>query len=141
MALGALPGSAWAQREREWRVLALGTASSEPFAGAGASLTVRGRTRVGASLAAAAGERSGRIAGRAEALLSFSLDPLRQHGLAPYAAGGLAVVGDRLGTQEYLVALVGLAANPGRPRGWFVEAGVGGGVRVGVGLAFRRLAR
>lgn len=139
----ALPGAARAQRESEWRVQAIGTLAPAPeaFVGGGAGFIVRARTRLGLGLAAAVGTRNGNFAGRGEALLSFVLDPFRQRGVAPYAAGGIAVVGDRVATGAYLVATLGLAGNPGRRTGWFVEAGVGGGLRLAAGLALRRRTR
>jgi hypothetical protein len=135
----ARPEAARAQQEREWRLQALGTAARAPesFLGGGLGLILRNRTRTGAGVSAVVGLRDGNLAGRGEALLSFSLDPLRERGVAPYLAGGVAVVGDRVGTEEYLVAVLGLALNPGRGTGWFVEAGVGGGVRVAAGFAVR----
>lgn len=141
-ALLALPGVARAQREREWRVGALGTVAPAPegFVGGAASFVLRARTRLGLGLTAALGARDRNLAGRGEALLSFVLDPFRQRGLAPYVAGGIALVGDRVGTDQYLVATLGLAGNPGRQTGWFVEAGVGGGLRFAAGLAARRRA-
>lgn len=137
--MGARPGLGLAQQEREWRVQALGTVAraSESFVGAGVGLVLRNRTRTGVGVNAAVGVRDGNLAGRGEALLSFSLDPFRERGVAPYLAGGVAVVGDRVGTEEYLVAVLGLSINPGRATGWFVEAGVGGGVRVAAGFAVR----
>ncbi|MBI2072841.1 MAG: hypothetical protein HYW06_05890 [Gemmatimonadetes bacterium] len=136
----ALPGAAQAQREREWRVQALGTVApaAEAFVGGGLGLILRARSRLGFGLTAALGTRDGNLAGRGEVFLSFVLDPFRQRGVAPYAAGGVAVVSDRIATSEYLVATLGLAANPARRTGWFVEAGVGGGLRLAVGLALRR---
>lgn len=138
VAATVVSGTAWAQSQREWRLQALGTVAPEPFAGGGASFTLRARTRVGLSLTGVLGARAGRVAGRGEALLSFFLDPFRRRGLGPYAAGGIAVVGDAAGTQEYLVALLGVASNPAGSRGWFAEAGAGGGLRLSVGVAFRR---
>lgn len=118
---------------------ALGTPARAPdwFAGAGAGLVLRSRTRTGVGLNAILGVRDGNLAGRGEALLSLSLDPFRERGVSPYLGGGVALVGDRVGTTEYLVAVLGLSINPGRATGWFVEAGVGGGLRVAAGLAFR----
>ncbi len=139
-ALCWLPGAARAQREREWRVQALGTVASaaKSYAGLGAGFVLRTRTRVGVGLAATLGARDAKLAGRGEALLSFSLDPLREQGVAPYVSGGVAVVGDRLGAAEYAVAALGLAGNPGHATGWFLEAGVGGGLRFAAGFAVRR---
>jgi hypothetical protein len=137
--LGARPGAARAQQEREWRLQALGTVSRAPetFLGAGSGLVLRSRTGTGVGISAVLGVRDGSLAGRGEAMLSFSLDPLRERGVAPYLGGGVAVVGDRAGTGEYLIAVLGVSLNPGRRTGWFVEAGAGGGLRLAAGFALR----
>ncbi len=135
--LGARPGVVCGQQEREWRLQALGAWAPSSFVGAGAGLVFRNRTRTGLGLNALLGVRDGNLAGRGEALLSFSLDPFRERGAAPYLAGGVAVTGDRVGTEQYLVAVLGLSFNPGRATGWFVEAGVGGGLRLAAGFALR----
>lgn len=141
--MGAQPRAASAQQQREWRAQALGTVSRAPetFIGAGVGLVLRGPTGTGVGVGAALGARDGKLAGRGEAMLSFSLDPLRERGVAPYLAGGVAVVGDRVGTGEYLIAVLGVSVGPGRKTGWFVEAGVGGGLRLAAGFAFRHRRR
>ena len=113
----------------------------DPFLGAGPGVVVRGRAGLGLGGGAALGLQAGEPAARGEALLTFSLDPLRERGVAPYATGGVAVLGARGGTHAYLVAALGLSLNPGAKRGWFAEAGVGGGVRLSVGVVFRRFRR
>jgi hypothetical protein len=122
-------------------VQVIGLVAPDPFVGGGAGVVLRGRAGLAAEAAGALGARAGRFAARGEALLSFSLDPLRERGPAPYVAGGVAVLGDGSGVGEFLVALLGVSVNPGARRGWFVEAGVGGGVRLSVGIAFRRVRR
>ncbi len=120
---------------------ALGIAAPAPmaFLGVGAGYAVRARGRLGFGVNATAGAREDAVAARGEALVSFGLDPARQRGLSPYVAAGAAAVSGAGRTSGYAVAVVGLAANPGARRGWFVEGGVGGGVRVSAGLVFRRL--
>jgi hypothetical protein len=122
-------------------VQAIGLVAPDPFVGGGAGIVLRGRAGLGAEATGALGARAGRLAVRGEALLSFSLDPLRERGPVPYVASGVAVLGDATGVEEFLVALLGVSVNPGARRGWFVEAGVGGGVRLSVGVAFRGLPR
>jgi hypothetical protein len=136
-----LPQAAWAQSAPEWRVQALGLVAPDPFAAVGAGAVLRGRTGLAVGGTGVLGLQSNRLAARGEALLSFSLDPLRERGPTPYVAGGVAVQGDETGTREFLVAVLGLSVNPGARRGWFVEAGVGGGVRLSLGIAFRRIRR
>lgn len=132
-----LPRAARAQRALEWRAQAIGLVAPRPFVGGGGGLVVRGRAGLGVGGTGVLGVQAGRLAARGEVLLSFSLDPVRERGVAPYVAGGVAVVGDATGAGEFLVAVLGLSINPGAARGWFVEAGVGGGVRLSAGLAFR----
>ena len=123
------------------QALATVAPAPESFVGGGAGFLVRARSRLGLGLTAALGVRDGNLAGRGEALVSFILDPVSRRGVAPYGAGGVAVVSDRVGTGEYVVATLGLAGRPGRRTGWFVEAGIGGGLRLAAGLALRRRTR
>ena len=132
-----LAQAAWAQRAPEWRVQAIALLAPEAFVGGGGGFVLRGRAGIGVGATGALGVRADRVAARGEALLSFSLDPLRERGPVPYVAGGVAVVGDHTGAAEFLVAVLGLSVNPGVRRGWCVEAGLGGGVRLSVGVAFR----
>lgn len=109
--------------------------------GGGGGFVLRGRAGIGFGATGMLGVQADRPAARGEALLSFSLDPLRERGPAPYVAGGVAVSGGHAGAAEFLVAVLGVAVDPGARRGWFVEAGVGGGVRLSVGVAFRGVRR
>jgi hypothetical protein len=124
-------------------VQALATVAPAPeaFVGGGLGFTLRTRSRLGLGLTAVAGDRDGNLAVRGEALLSFILDPASRRAVSPYAAAGVALVSDRVGTSEYLVATLGLAGRPGRGAGWFVETGVGGGLRLAAGLILRRRIR
>jgi hypothetical protein len=38
----------------------------------------------------------------------------------------------------YITALVGIEKAPGARRGWFAEVGLGGGLRVALGMRWRR---
>jgi hypothetical protein len=137
-----LAGAAHAQGPREWRVQALATVAPAPeaFVGGGPGFILRARSRLGLGLTAVLGARDGNLAGRGEALVSFILDPVSRR-VTPYAAGGVAVVSDRIGMGEYLVATLGLAGRPRRRTGWFAEVGVGGGLRLAAGLSLRRRMR
>ena len=84
------------------------------------------------------GESSG--AGRIDGLVRFVVDPLREFRWAPYAAGGLSAVYDT--TDDWRAVLVGVLGVEGPAGGGVVpaiEAGFGGGVRVG--FALRRAMR
>jgi hypothetical protein len=141
--LAALPTAVPAQSAPEWRVQGLGTVApaAQAFVGGGMGVVLRARTRLGFGLAAALGARDGNLAGRGEALLSFMLNPVGRGATGPYAAGGVAVVTDRTATNEYLAATLGFAGRLGQRTGWFVEGGLGGGLRLAAGLAFRRRTR
>jgi hypothetical protein len=74
---------------------------------------------------------------RGEGVLSFHLDPGKESGISPYAAAGIAAQATRLTTRGYVLVLIGLEQRPGRPSGWFLEAGVGGGLRLSAGYRVR----
>ena len=79
-------------------------------------------------------------AGRVEGLVRFVVDPLREFRWAPYAAGGIGAIYDR--SEKWRGVLVGVLGVEGPVIGHVVpaiEAGFGGGARVGV--AVRRAMR
>ena len=90
-------------------------------------------------LAAAGGRLSDAWGVRLDARGQFVLLPFARAGTGFYCGMGGAWMG---GAGErgaaYLTGLLGVERTPGRPRGWYVEAGVGGGVRVSVGLRWRQ---
>ena len=142
-ALGGLLAVAWAgtpaaaQQVMEFGVTGIATGSDPALAvvgGYGGIRTSR-RTRLAASLGV--GRSDGRGAWRGELTAHFLLNPTRRQGVGAYGAGGVAVVGGPL-EQGYLVLALGLEARPGARAGWFVEAGVGGGVRLALGFRWRR---
>jgi hypothetical protein len=128
-----------AQQPRELGFQAIVTSSDPTLAVGGPFGAVRtgGRTRLSASVAA--GVSDGDFAWRGEALGHFLLSPDRRNGWGPYVAGGLAVVGGPV-DRGYIVLTLGLEDSPGGSSGWVVEAGVGGGIRLGVGYRWRRLS-
>ena len=78
-----------------------------------------------------------RTAGRADAIARFELDPLRQHTRGAYIGGGVSLLGrDGPHVRAYLAIVAALELK--QRAGWApsIEAGLGGGARVGVG--FRR---
>lgn len=84
--------------------------------------------------------RGGRFAARAELLGHFILAPGRRRGLTVY---GLAGVAGEVGPVDAgrLVAGLGAESSPGGRSGWYLEAGVGGGVRLAAGWRLRWLRR
>lgn len=91
------------------------------------------------TLTAAGGAYEGTLGVRVEATAQFLLQPGERRGAGPYGGLGLAFVGAE-GTRGagYLTALLGVDAGPGARQGWYVEVGLGGGVRLSAGRRFRR---
>ncbi len=126
-----------AQAIREWQGQVIGTVLAARFLGAGLGFGVRspGRLRVGASLSA--GDREGVLATRVEVMASYHLDPLKRRGVTPYLGGGVAIAATRGRIDEFLLAVVGIETSPGGRLGWFLEGGVGGGIRFSAGARVR----
>jgi len=126
-----------AQQVTEFGVMGIATASDPALVVGGGYGAIRTsqRTRISAGLGA--GVSDGRAAWRGELLAHFLLNPTRRRGVGIYGAGGVAAVGGPV-DQGYLVLTLGLEARPGERSGWFVEAGVGGGARLAVGVRWRR---
>jgi hypothetical protein len=95
--------------------------------------------RVG--LVANGGEYAGNAAFRPELAAYFHLNPFKRRGVSPYVGGGVAAVLTSDESLEYLVGSFGLEWRPGASRGWFMEVGIGGGVRVAAGFQLRRRGR
>jgi hypothetical protein len=141
--LGGVLGSAGqlaAQRPSELGVQAVATFSDPVVGVVGGygALRTSERTRVSTTLGA--GLRSKDFALRGELLGHFLLSPGETRDPGFYFAGGLAGLTGEV-TRGYLVLTLGLESRPARGSGWAVEAGIGGGFRVGVGYRWRRLSR
>lgn len=139
LALACLPIGVRAQGTVEWQGQAVGTVLAQRFVGAGAGVGFRTASRVRIGGSASVGDYVGTVATRMEVLASFHLDPFERSGISPYAGGGLAMSATAKGTDEYLLVLVGVETSPAGRLGWFVEAGVGGGLRFSGGIRLRRL--
>ncbi len=137
-ALTLVAASLQAQRAREWQLQGIATLGRERFVGGGLGIALRTDGRMRLALAVNAGDLEGTAAVRSEATVSYHLNPFKRSGVSPYVVGGAALVltGDRSG--EYLLLSVGLESRPGAGTGWFLEAGVGGGIRLTGGLRLRR---
>ena len=134
----AAPSPVAAQRIAELGVQATALAADPGSAVGGVYGALRTSLRTRISVAAAVGGSEGETVVRGELLAHFLLNPTRRRGVAPYVAGGVAVVGGQA-EEGYLVLTLGLESRPGAPSGWVVEAGVGGGARVAVGFRHRWL--
>jgi hypothetical protein len=105
------------------------------LAGPRLALRTLGGTRLAVSLGAGLGGDS--ASARGEAAVEYQLSPRAARGAGVYFGGGLAgVVG--AGRGGYLLLYVGLEGSPGLPRGWAVEAGLGGGFRIRGAYHWRR---
>ncbi len=84
------------------------------------------------------GVEQGAAAFRAEAAAQFVLWPLAVSGVTPLVALGLAARGaEHTHGAGYLLASLGVEQAAGRSHGWYLDAGVGGGVRVVAGMHWR----
>ena len=78
---------------------------------------------------------------RVSAAVQLVLTPAARTGTSPYAGVGLAFAGvEGARGAGYLAMMLGVEAAPGRARGWYVELGLEGGVRVAAGLRWRRFS-
>lgn len=97
-----------------------------------------GQARV--AVTADVGSAAGALALRLHTTAQFVLKPAARTGVTPYAGVGLAFAAARGSAGAgYVAALIGVERAPGRRRGWYVELGVGGGVRAAAGVRLRRL--
>jgi hypothetical protein len=102
--------------------------------GYGANVPAGYYVRVGVEGAVGLAVRDSRIADatRVDLTSRFLFDPFAEQRIGWYAGGGVSVLHERDGWQPYLTALVGREGpTSGRWR-TAVEAGIGGGVRVGL---------
>jgi hypothetical protein len=126
-----------AQLTRDWQLHGIATVLADRFVGGGLGFGVRPPGRLRFAGTASAGDLKGTLAGRAEAFLAFHLNPGREKGFTPYTAAGVAASITRAATRGYVEVLIGLEQRPGRRSGLFVEAGVGGGLRLSAGFRMR----
>ena len=128
-----------AQAGREVQFQALGVASRPAFGGAGLGFAWRDEDRgrwLGAlSLGAVKG---GAFAARADLAWHFLLDPAKRRGTGIYGGVGLTAQAAGSRVTPYALVVLGAERDPGGAGGSFVEAGVGGGVRVTLGYRWRK---
>jgi hypothetical protein len=81
----------------------------------------------------AVGSSKDGISGRVDAFARFHLDPFRQHKWAPYAGGGLtARFDDNRSNRYYLLVFLGIDGPVAGKVSTSIEAGFGGGGRIGI---------
>jgi len=115
----------------------MSTLARRDLAAAGVSVGHRpGQARV--ALLVVGGILDGRAAMRAEVTAQFLVNPAARRGMTAYGALGIAVVGaaDARGG-GYITMFFGVEQAAARRGGWFVEAGLGGGVRIAAGARWR----
>ena len=135
----ASPGLALAQGWRETQLAVMGMASKPAVVVAGAGLAWRdgGRTRVGGAMLVGTDE-GGALAGRVEVAWHFLLDPAKRAGDGVYAGGGVALGASNGRARPYLLLVIGAENAPAGRRGTFIEAGIGGGARIALGMRWRK---
>ena len=117
----------------------LGAFAASDFVGAGFGVGRRVSPQTRVALFGAGGTIARAPAARLEAMVQFLVTPAARAGAGLYGGAGIAVqtARDRHGV-AYLVAVMGAEGAPGRRGGWFLEVGLGGGVRGAVGWRWRR---
>jgi hypothetical protein len=108
------------------------------FAGAELGVAHRpsGDSRI--AFAVAGGTIAERAAARAQLTLQLLVNSAARSGTGIYAGVGTAFVARRGAPgQGFLAVVLGLEGAPGRRQNWYVEAGLGGGVRAAVGWRVR----
>lgn len=100
---------------------------------AGAGFTVPMGTYVRPGIDAAIGSSRDGISGRVDGFARFHLDPFRRHRWAPYGGGGLtARFDDNRSTRYYLLVFLGVDGPVAHKVSTSIEAGLGGGGRIGI---------
>lgn len=118
---------------------ALGALARWTFSGAGLGVARRVGNQTRLALFAAGGTLDGAAALRLDGAAQFLVTPAARSGAGVYGGAGLAFQGARRARGAgYLLALLGLEGTPGRHAGWYVEVGLGGGVRLAAGWRWRR---
>ena len=107
------------------------TGPAAVHAGAGFTIPMGTYVRSGADAGIGASEHG--ISGHADLFARFHLDPLRQHKWAPYGGGGLtARFDDNRSNRYYLLFFLGIDSPAKKGIATSIEAGFGGGARIGL---------
>lgn len=137
--LGTLPARGAAGQGIEYRVDAIG--GREPGVEAGLGYTVPLGTYVTSGLVVASGWSSGGATARLDQVNRFRLDPFGQQRWSPYGGGGVSFrFGEHSTPEPYLLLVAGAEGPLSRGLLISVEAGLGGGARIGL-IVRRRPAK
>jgi hypothetical protein len=112
----------------------LGAGRDPAFAGAGPVLAARLAGQVRLRTLVLVGRRGDATAFRGESVFELVLDPAARW--SPFAGGGVAASADRAERMGLLVVTFGVERRPEGRASWWVETGVGGGIRLGLGYRF-----
>ncbi len=141
LVLSARAASGQGPTATEFDVGSVATWAHRDFYGGSIGIARRPSGQGRAALSVAGGGLDGEAGLRIEATGQFLVLPGARTGVSPYAGLGVAYMGapHYRGTGA-LVALIGIEAPEGRRHGWFVELGLGGGVRLRTGYRWRQLS-
>jgi hypothetical protein len=135
-----MAGRADAQEKRvshEWGAQVTTTTGRPAFLGAGPAWAWRPGLRDRLQLHGALGAAEHQVAVRLEASWQFLLNPQTRKGVHAYVGGGIAGQFAE-SSHGWLLIVAGVEQSPAASRGWFAEAGIGGGVRIAIGFRWRR---
>lgn len=115
--------------------------ASDPAAiHAGLGVTTKAGTYLRTGIVGGLGASGDGISGRIDFINRFHLDPFRESKWAPYAGGGLSArFDDNARSRLYALLILGLDGPVARGLTTSVEAGLGGGARLGI--VIRRAAQ
>jgi len=130
-----------AQRPVEVGINGVATFAATDLGVAGLYGALRPGERVRVALTLGLGAAAHATAIRGELLGHFLLSPRATAGVGVYGLGGVALANAAFPSgreaRGYLVLGLGLESRPGAEAGWAIEAGVGGGIRIGLGYRWR----
>lgn len=98
----------------------------------GAGIMSYAGTYMRAGVAGGIGISGGKVSARADLIADFHLDPFRETRWGPYVGGGMSFRHDGDRDRAYLLALLGWEGPLKRGLTPAIEAGFGGGARIGL---------
>ena len=112
-----------------------GIAANPAAIHAGAGVTFTTGTYLRSGIIAGIGASKSGISGRIDFVNRFHLDPFREHKWAPYGGGGITTrFDDNRKTRVFLLLIAGVDGPVKNGLGTSIEAGLGGGARIGIAI-------